>query len=107
MEEYTKISNAIDLRGGKKKGIMGRIRKFRLILEPLLISALRRSTELGNSIQLRAFGSCKRTHYNDISMKKSDWIITVTIIATVALLTYMRFFLGIFSGMGVTYLLPS
>ena len=107
LEEYINISNSIDLRGMKQAGIARRLTKFRMILEPLLISSLRRSTELGNAIQIRAFATAKRTYLRDKSMKKSDWVATGVVLTALATLTYLRFVHGFLGGVGFTYFMPS
>jgi energy-coupling factor transporter transmembrane protein EcfT len=107
LEEYINISNSIDLRGMKQSGIARRVTKFRMILEPLLISSLRRSTELGNAIQIRAFATSKRTYLRDKSMKRSDWITVGVILISLATLTYLRFVHGFLGSVGFTYFMPS
>jgi energy-coupling factor transport system permease protein len=105
-EEYINISNSIDLRGMRQGGIARRFTKFKMILEPLLISSLRRSTELGNAIQVRAFGTAKRTTLREIEMRRSDWAVTMSIFGILATLTYLRFVYGFLGSVGFTYYMP-
>ncbi|MGA2461659.1 MAG: energy-coupling factor transporter transmembrane component T [Candidatus Bathyarchaeia archaeon] len=107
LEEYINISNAIDLRGHKSGRFARNLYKMKLILEPLMIGALRRSTEMGNAIQIKAFGTTKRTAFRDLSMKRTDWIIVGAILVTAAALTYLRFSYGFLAGVGFTYHTPS
>lgn len=107
LEEYINISNAIDLRGHKSGRFVPRLNNLKLIIEPLLIGALRRSVELGNAIQIKAFGTTKRTAFRDLSMRRTDWIVTAAILASIVVLTYLRISYGFLSEVGFTYVTPS
>ncbi|MGQ9542848.1 MAG: energy-coupling factor transporter transmembrane component T family protein [Candidatus Bathyarchaeia archaeon] len=68
-----------------KGNIIDRLRRHIPILIPLIVSAIRRSTELAEALESRAFGSCEnREPLITLSMKRTDYL--VAILATSLLL---------------------
>jgi energy-coupling factor transport system permease protein len=74
-----------------KGNFITRIRNYIPILLPLIINSIRRSLELAEAMESRAFGSTEnRTNLYDLEMKKSDWIIFGISVASMIILIYFR-----------------
>ncbi len=77
-----------------KGGFLSRIRKYIPILLPLIINSIRRSLELAEAMESRAFGATKyRTNLYELKMKASDYVVLVVVVAVFALALYVRLLL--------------
>jgi energy-coupling factor transport system permease protein len=77
----------------EKGNFLKRIRNFIPILIPLIVGAIRRSLELAEAMESRAFGAKKeRTSLYVLRIKKSDWIAVGIGAAILAGALYVRFF---------------
>ena len=95
-EEAQTIMDAQRSRGLEldKGGFLSRIRKYIPILLPLIINSIRRSLELAEAMESRAFGATKdRTNLYDLNMSRSDYAALLLTIAVFLLAIYARFFL--------------
>ncbi|MEM2942516.1 MAG: energy-coupling factor transporter transmembrane component T [Candidatus Bathyarchaeia archaeon] len=65
--------------------LIERVRKYIPILIPLIVSAIRRSTELAEALESRAFGAAKhREPLATLRMKRSDWAAaTITVLVLI------------------------
>jgi energy-coupling factor transport system permease protein len=95
-EEAQTIMDAQKARGLEleKGNFMKRIRNYIPILIPLIVSAIRRSLELAEAMESRAWGATKkRTNLYALKLHKGDYallaIIVVILIATVYTLLYV------------------
>ncbi len=98
-EEAQTIMDAQRSRGLEldKGGFLSRIRKYIPILLPLIINSIRRSLELAEAMESRAFGATKdRTNLYDLKMSKSDYLSLFMILVVLVLAVYARFFLPSF-----------
>lgn len=95
-EEAQTIMDAQRSRGLEldKGGFLSRIRKYIPILLPLIINSIRRSLELAEAMESRAFGATKdRTNLYELKMIKSDYTSLIIIIIILSISIYARFFL--------------
>jgi energy-coupling factor transport system permease protein len=75
-----------------KGNLMKRIRNYIPILIPLIISAIRRSVELAEALESRAFGATeKRTSIATLKMRKGDVVAIVGACLGLALALYVYF----------------
>jgi len=66
------------------------------ILIPLIVSAIRRSLELAETMESRAWGaSPKRTNLYVLKMKLGDLVLIVLSIVFLAVSVYVRFFVAV------------
>jgi energy-coupling factor transport system permease protein len=97
-EEAQTIMDAQKARGLEleKGGLLKRIRNYIPILIPLIVSAIRRSLELAEAMESRAWGACKkRTNLFALRLHKGDYaLVTITIVILVAAI-YTYLFLSI------------
>lgn len=84
-------SRGLELERGN---FLARIRKYIPILLPLIINSIRRSLELAEAMESRAFGaSRRRTNLYELKMNRKDFaVLTVSTLALAAAL-YIRFFM--------------
>jgi energy-coupling factor transport system permease protein len=76
-----------------KGNLMKRVRNYIPILIPLIISAIRRSIELAEALETRAFGASEhRTAIVTLRMKPIDYAITITTLLGVLLAIYIYFY---------------
>ena len=98
-EEAQSIMDAQRSRGLEleKGNFLSRIRKYIPILLPLIINSIRRSLELAEAMESRAFGaSRRRTNLYELEMNWKDYaVLAVSTLALVASL-YIRFFMPAF-----------
>ena len=97
-EEAQTIMDAQKARGLEleKGGLMKRIRNYIPVLIPLIVSAIRRSLELAEAMESRAWGaSKKRTNLYLLKLHKGDYALLAITIAILALAIYMHFFIAI------------
>jgi energy-coupling factor transport system permease protein len=77
----------------EKGSFMKKIRNYIPILIPLIICAIRRSIELAEALESRAFGAAnKRTPVMTLKMKPSDYAVIVLTLASLAFLTYLNLY---------------
>jgi energy-coupling factor transport system permease protein len=94
-EEWANIRDAILVRGAQSGGI-SRIRFYRLMLEPLMIGALRRSREMSYAIEARAFGTRRRTHMTKLIMRGADYgVLAISLSLVCIFLVFGGFGLGL------------
>jgi energy-coupling factor transport system permease protein len=78
-------------------GFLSRIRKYIPILLPLIINSIRRSLELAEAMESRAFGATKdRTNLYELKMARSDYVALIIIIAALIIGLYARLYLSPF-----------
>ena len=93
-EEAQTIMDAQKARGLEleKGNLLKRIRNYVPVLIPLIVSAIRRSLELAEAMESRAWGACKkRTNLYSLMLHKGDYAliaITASVLA-VAIYTYL------------------
>ncbi len=76
-----------------KGTFMKRIRNYIPILIPLIISAIRRSVELAEALESRAFGATeKRTAIVTLRMRLPDYLIMLATVVGVGLAIYVYFY---------------
>ncbi|MCS7096792.1 MAG: energy-coupling factor transporter transmembrane component T [Nitrososphaerota archaeon] len=97
-EEAQTIMDAQKARGLEleKGNFLRRIRNYIPILIPLIVSAIRRSLELAEAMESRAWGvSKKRTNLYELKLHGSDYVLlTVTVVLLVAAI-YVRLYLPV------------
>jgi energy-coupling factor transport system permease protein len=94
-EEAQTIMDAQRSRGLEldKGRFLSRIRKYIPILLPLIINSIRRSLELAEAMESRAFGATKnRTNLYELKMSRNDYLGLIIIISALLLAIYARFF---------------
>jgi energy-coupling factor transport system permease protein len=92
-EEAQTIMDAQKARGLEleKGNLMKRIRNYIPVLIPLIVSAIRRSLELAEAMESRAWGACKkRTNLYSLKLHKGDYALLV--ISAVILVVASYFF---------------
>jgi energy-coupling factor transport system permease protein len=77
----------------EKGNFLKRIRNFIPILIPLIVGAIRRSLELAEAMESRAFGAKKeRTSLYLLRMRRSDWCALSASGLVLASALYIRYF---------------
>jgi energy-coupling factor transport system permease protein len=77
-----------------KGNFLNRIRKYIPILLPLIINSIRRSLELAEAMESRAFGaSSSRTNLYELKMDKSDYGVLALSLLAITIALYVRFYL--------------
>jgi len=97
-EEAQTIMDAQKSRGLEleKGNFLKRIRNYIPILIPLIVSAIRRSLELAEAMESRAWGAIKkRTNLYRLEMHKGDIVLIIITIAVLATAIYVRLFVRI------------
>ncbi len=97
-EEAQTIMDAQKARGLEleRGNFLKRIRNYIPILIPLIISAIRRSLELAEAMESRAWGATKkRTNLYVLKMRKGDFILVAITVAVIVAAVYVRLFLEI------------
>ena len=80
----------------EKGGFMKRIRNYIPILIPLIVSAIRRSLELAEAMETRAFGAKKqRTSLYALKIERRDIITLILCFTILALTIYTRIYIPI------------
>jgi len=70
-----------------------RVRKYIPILLPLIINSIRRSLELAEAMESRAFGaSSTRTNLYELEMGRKDLVVLIVSILSLLTVLYIRFF---------------
>jgi energy-coupling factor transport system permease protein len=97
-EEAQTIMDAQKARGLEleKGNFLKRIRNYIPILIPLIVSAIRRSLELAEAMESRAWGATKnRTNLYVLKMHRGDVALIAITVGLVAASIYVHFFVGI------------
>jgi len=97
-EEAQMIMDAQKARGLEleKGNFMKRIRNYIPVLIPLIVSAIRRSLELAEAMESRAWGAIKkRTNLYELKMRRGDYILLILTIALVAVAVYVRLYIPV------------
>lgn len=97
-EEAQTIMDAQKARGLEleRGNFFRRIRNYIPILIPLIVSAIRRSLELAEAMESRAWGATKkRTNLYVLRMHKGDVVLTAITAGVLAAAIYVRLFVGI------------
>ncbi len=97
-EEAQTIMDAQKARGLEleRGNFLKRIRNYIPILIPLIVSAIRRSLELAEAMESRAWGATKkRTNLYVLKMHKGDFILIAITIGILAVAIYIRLYLPI------------
>jgi len=97
-EEAETIMDAQKARGLEleKGGFLKRIRNYIPILIPLIVSAIRRSLELAEAMESRAWGATKkRTNLYVLKMHKGDAALMVITLMVLAFAIYVRLYIQI------------
>lgn len=76
----------------EKGSFLKRIRKYIPILIPLIVGAIRRSLELAEAMESRAFGAKEhRTNLYILKIKNADYIAIISSLVTIAIAIYIRY----------------
>lgn len=97
-EEAQTIMDAQKARGLEleKGNFLKRIRNYIPILIPLIISAIRRSLELAEAMESRAWGAIeKRTNLYVLKIKRADYTLVLISILILVVTVFMRFYVSI------------
>jgi energy-coupling factor transport system permease protein len=97
-EEAQTIMDAQKARGLEleKGNFMKRIRNYVPILIPLIVSAIRRSLELAEAMESRAWGATKkRTNLYALKFHRGDFALLAFTFAVLALEIYVRFYVPV------------
>jgi energy-coupling factor transport system permease protein len=97
-EEAQTIMDAQKARGLEleKGGLLKRIRNYIPILIPLIVSAIRRSLELAEAMESRAWGATKkRTNLYSLKLHKGDYALIAITVLVLAVSIYVRLFVSI------------
>jgi energy-coupling factor transport system permease protein len=97
-EEAQTIMDAQKARGLEleRGNFLKRIRNYIPILIPLIVSAIRRSLELAEAMESRAWGATKnRTNLYVLRMHRGDLILIILTILILAVAVYVRLFVTI------------
>jgi len=97
-EEAQTIMDAQKARGLEleRGNFLKRIRNYIPILIPLIVSAIRRSLELAEAMESRAWGATKkRTNLYVLRMHKGDVALVAITVGVIALAIYARLFIAI------------
>lgn len=92
-EEAQTIMDAQKARGLEleKGSFLKRVRNYIPILIPLIVSAIRRSLELAEAMESRAWGATKkRTNLYVLKLKRGDYILAAITVLMLALSIYIR-----------------
>ncbi len=97
-EEAQTIMDAQKARGLEleRGNFLKRIRNYIPILIPLIVSAIRRSLELAEAMESRAWGATeKRTNLYRLKIHRGDYVLVAVSISILLVAIYVRLFLGI------------
>lgn len=97
-EEAQTIMDAQKARGLELEGgnFLKRIRNYIPILIPLIVSAIRRSLELAEAMESRAWGATKnRTNLYVLQMQRGDFVLLAVTTGILAVAVYVRLFVPI------------
>jgi energy-coupling factor transport system permease protein len=97
-EEAQTIMDAQKARGLEleKGGFLKRIRNYVPVLIPLIVSAIRRSLELAEAMESRAWGATKkRTNLYALKLHRGDFALLAITIVVLAVSIYVRFYVPV------------
>jgi len=97
-EEAQTIMDAQKARGLEleKGGFLKRIRNYVPVLIPLIVSAIRRSLELAEAMESRAWGATKkRTNLYTLKLYRGDFILLAITIVVLAVAIFVRVYLPV------------
>ncbi len=97
-EEATTIMDAQKARGLEleKGGLLKRIRNYIPVLIPLIVSAIRRSLELAEAMESRAWGAAKkRTNLYLLKLHRGDYVLIAITVGILVAAIYIRLFVPI------------
>lgn len=97
-EEAQTIMDAQKARGLEleKGGILKRIRNYVPVLIPLIVSAIRRSLELAEAMESRAWGATKkRTNLFALRLHRGDFALLAVTVGVLVAAIYVRFYVTI------------
>jgi len=97
-EEAQTIMDAQKARGLEleKGGVLKRIRNYVPVLIPLIVSAIRRSLELAEAMESRAWGATKkRTNLYALKLHRGDFVLLAVTIGVLVVSIYVRLYLPI------------
>jgi energy-coupling factor transport system permease protein len=97
-EEAQTIMDAQKARGLEleKGGFLKRIRNYVPVLIPLIVSAIRRSLELAEAMESRAWGaSKKRTNLYELKLHRGDFVLLAITIGLLAVAIFVRFYVPV------------
>jgi energy-coupling factor transport system permease protein len=97
-EEAQTIMDAQKARGLELEGgnFLKRIKNYIPILIPLIVSAIRRSLELAEAMESRAWGATKnRTNLYVLKMRRADLVLVAVTVGILAVAVYIRLFVPI------------
>jgi energy-coupling factor transport system permease protein len=97
-EEAQTIMDAQKARGLEleKGGLLKRIRNYVPVLIPLIVSAIRRSLELAEAMESRAWGATKqRTNLYALKLHRGDYALLAITVGILATAVYVHFFVSI------------
>ncbi|RLG39747.1 MAG: hypothetical protein DRN78_06305 [Thermoproteota archaeon] len=93
-DEAQRIIDAQRSRGMEleKGNFLKRVRNYIPILIPLIVNAVKRSLELAESMESRAWGSSKkRSSYYTLKLKRGDYVLTAISLAALSLGLYLKY----------------
>jgi energy-coupling factor transport system permease protein len=97
-EEAQTIMDAQKARGLEleKGGVLKRIRNYVPVLIPLIVSAIRRSLELAEAMESRAWGATKkRTNLYALRLHRGDFALLAITIGVLVVAVYVRWYVAI------------
>ncbi|TRO44096.1 energy-coupling factor transporter transmembrane protein EcfT [Candidatus Bathyarchaeota archaeon] len=97
-EEAQTIMDAQKARGLEleKGGFLKRIRNYVPVLIPLIVSAIRRSLELAEAMESRAWGAVKkRTNLYGLTLHRGDFVLLTITIGILMVAIYVRLYLQV------------
>jgi energy-coupling factor transport system permease protein len=97
-EEAQTIMDAQKARGLEleKGGLLKRIRNYIPVLIPLIVSAIRRSLELAEAMESRAWGATKkRTNLYSLKLRRGDFVLIAVTVAVLAVAILVWLFVPI------------
>jgi len=97
-EEAQTIMDAQKARGLEleRGNIIKRVKNYIPILIPLIVNAIRRSLELAEAMESRAWGATeKRTNLYQLKMKRADYVLVAITVGVIIFSVYIRLFVPI------------
>ena len=80
----------------EKGGLLKRIRNYVPVLIPLIVSAIRRSLELAEAMESRAWGATKkRTNLYLLKLRRGDYALLAITVGILVVAIYVRLFVPI------------
>jgi len=79
----------------EKGSFLKRVRNYVPILIPLIVGAIRRSFEMAEAMEARAFGAReRRTNLNVLRLRGADFAVVLVSISVLVIAVYLRYFLA-------------